>query len=74
DLPGIDGLQLARMIRAGIAPTLPLIAVTARSVGDEEAQVRAAGMNALLRKPLTGALLAAAIAEVCGDGMTPRRS
>ncbi|WP_306582284.1 hybrid sensor histidine kinase/response regulator [Dokdonella sp.] len=74
DLPGIDGLQLARMIRAGIAPTLPLIAVTARSVGDEEAQVRAAGMNALLRKPLTGALLAAAIAEVCGDGMTPPRS
>lgn len=64
DLPGIDGLQLARMIRAGVAPGLPLIAVTARSVGDEEARIRAVGMNALLRKPLTGALLAAAIAEV----------
>lgn len=67
DLPGIDGLQLARAIRAGIAPTLPLIAVTARSVGDEEAQIRAAGMNALLRKPLTGAMLAEAIVEVLGE-------
>ena len=66
DLPGIDGLQLARTIRAGIAPTLPMIAVTARSVGDEEAQIRAAGMNALLRKPLTGAMLADTMAEVSG--------
>ena len=49
-----------------IAPTLPMIAVTARSVGDEEAQIRAAGMNALLRKPLTGAMLADTMAEVSG--------
>jgi len=67
DLPGIDGLQLARTIRAGIAPTLPMIAVTARSVGNEEAQIRAAGMNALLRKPLTGAMLAEVMAEVLGE-------
>ena len=67
DLPGIDGLQLARTIRAGIAPTLPMIAVTARSVGDEDAQVRAAGMNALLRKPLTAAMLAEVIFEVLGE-------
>jgi len=67
DLPGIDGLQLARTVRAGVAPTLPMIAVTARSVGDEEAQIRAAGMNALLRKPLTGAMLAEAIGDVLGD-------
>ncbi len=66
DLPGVDGLQLARLIRAGVAPGLPLIAVTARSVGDEDMQIRAAGMHALLRKPLTGALLAATIAEVLG--------
>ncbi|MFI4969858.1 MAG: ATP-binding protein, partial [Lysobacterales bacterium] len=66
DLPGIDGLDLARLLRAGGA-NLPLIAVTARSVGDEDAQIRAAGMNALLRKPVTSALLANAIAGVLAE-------
>jgi signal transduction histidine kinase/CheY-like chemotaxis protein/streptogramin lyase len=61
DLPGIDGLQLARLLRAG-GHLLPLVAVTARSVGDEEAQIRAAGMDALLRKPLTSDMLGHAIA------------
>jgi len=60
DLPGMDGLQLARLLRAQ-AVTVPLVAVTARSVGDEEAQARAAGMDGLLRKPLTSALLADAL-------------
>jgi len=62
DLPGIDGLQLARMLRGNGHAALPLIAVTARSVGDEEAQIRAAGMDVLLRKPVTTARLAEAIA------------
>ncbi len=62
DLPGIDGLKLARMIRAGaVQPDLPMIAVTARSIGDEDMQIRAAGMDGLLRKPVTSALLDAAI-------------
>jgi len=64
DLPGIDGLQLARMVRAQETQArMPLIAVTARSVGDEETQIRAAGMDGLLRKPVTAALLAQAIAH-----------
>jgi len=65
DLPGIDGLQLARLIRAGDYGPLPLIAVTARSVGDEDVQIRAAGMQALLRKPLTAAMLSDAIEAGC---------
>ena len=64
DLPGIDGIKLARMLRTGGHAHLPLIAVTARSVGDEEAQIRAAGMDALLRKPVTSALLAKVIDAV----------
>ncbi len=63
DLPGVDGLQLARIIRAGDYAALPLISVTARSVGNEEALIRAVGMNGLLRKPMTLALLAAALAS-----------
>ncbi|HEY6985979.1 MAG TPA: two-component regulator propeller domain-containing protein [Rhodanobacteraceae bacterium] len=62
DLPGMDGLRLARLIRSGqVQPDLPMIAVTARSIGDEETQIRAAGMDGLLRKPVTAALLEAAI-------------
>ncbi|HVT33866.1 MAG TPA: two-component regulator propeller domain-containing protein [Rhodanobacteraceae bacterium] len=62
DLPGMDGLQLARMIRTGsLQAGLPLVAVTARSIGDEESQVRGAGMDGLLRKPVTAARLEAAI-------------
>jgi CheY-like chemotaxis protein len=66
DLPGIDGLQLARLLRGG-GHLLPLVAVTARSVGDEEAQIRAAGMDALLRKPLTSEMLGIAIAAAIAD-------
>jgi len=62
DLPGMDGLKLSRTIRGGqIQPNITLIAVTARSIGDEETQIRAAGMDGLLRKPVTAALLDAAI-------------
>jgi len=64
DLPGMDGLKLSRTIRGGqIQPTIAMIAVTARSIGDEETQVRAAGMDGLLRKPVTAALLDAAIGD-----------
>ena len=55
------------MIRASAHAALPLVAVTARSVGDEEAQIRAAGMDALLRKPLTSALLAGVIASLLDE-------
>lgn len=63
DLPGIDGLALAGMLRANGYAELPLIAVTARSVGDEDARVRAAGMDALLRKPLTSDMLSRVLIE-----------
>jgi signal transduction histidine kinase len=61
DLPGLDGFQIARLIRQRIdeAHRIPLIAITARAGGDEEARARAAGMDGFLRKPLTGEQLAA---------------
>jgi signal transduction histidine kinase/ligand-binding sensor domain-containing protein len=62
DLPGLDGLALARALRAkGFAK--PLLAVTARADGDAEPAALAAGFDGFLRKPVTGALLAQAIAE-----------
>ena len=57
DLPGMDGLALARQLRAqGFAR--PLIAVTARADADAEPQAMAAGFDGFLRKPVTGAMLA----------------
>jgi CheY-like chemotaxis protein len=68
DLPGVGGLALARMLRAreenASTARMVLIAISARSVGDEEALCLAAGMDAFLRKPVTGQVLAAAIANI----------
>lgn len=64
DLPSINGLQLARMIRELGHRDLPLLALTARSGGSEEAEAKAAGMQGLLRKPAGGAMLKQAIATL----------
>ncbi|HVB83571.1 MAG TPA: two-component regulator propeller domain-containing protein [Rhodanobacteraceae bacterium] len=70
DLPGVDGFELARMLRAretGSGRRLPIVAITARSGGDEAALSAAAGMDGFLRKPVTGAQLAVALAA-CTEG------
>src|SRR5690606_38482281 len=54
DLPGIDGFALARQLRA-TGFDRPLLAVTARADPDAEPQAAAAGFDAFLRKPVTGA-------------------
>jgi CheY-like chemotaxis protein len=61
DLPGMDGLSLAKLLRAR-GFNAPLLAVTARSDADAEAHARAAGFDGFLRKPVTGELLAQALA------------
>ncbi|AIF49315.1 hybrid sensor histidine kinase/response regulator [Dyella japonica] len=63
DLPGIDGFQIARLIRQREEPgkRIPIVALTARSGGDEELRAREAGMDGFLRKPLTGEQLREAI-------------
>ncbi|WP_109124171.1 hybrid sensor histidine kinase/response regulator [Dyella sp. C11] len=63
DLPGIDGFQIARLIRQREEPDqhIPIVAITARSGGDEESRARDAGMDGFLRKPLTGEQLQDAI-------------
>ena len=66
DLPGVDGFQIARLIRQRehAGEHLPIVAVTARSGGDDEALARAAGMDGFLRKPLSGDDLAQALAQI----------
>ncbi|MGH8081323.1 MAG: hybrid sensor histidine kinase/response regulator, partial [Lysobacter sp.] len=69
DLPGINGLDLARQLRSQ-GFTHPLIAVTARADADAEPQALAAGFDRFLRKPVTGALLSEAIDRVNPDSAT----
>jgi signal transduction histidine kinase/ligand-binding sensor domain-containing protein/CheY-like chemotaxis protein len=66
DLPGLDGFQWAGLVRSreGGGRRLPMIAITARSGGDEESRAFAAGMDGFLRKPLHGEQLAQALAAV----------
>jgi signal transduction histidine kinase len=65
DLPGIDGIALARLVRAR-GHGLPMLALTARSDPDAEPAARAAGMDGFLRKPVTGDMLAGALAGATG--------
>ncbi len=66
DLPGMDGLALARHLRAQKF-IQPMVAVTARADAEAEPQSREAGFDAFLRKPLTGDMLA----EVVDAMMVP---
>jgi signal transduction histidine kinase/streptogramin lyase len=70
DLPGMHGLDLVRTLRAqeqaAGAARRAIVAVTARSQPGDEAECLAAGCDAFLRKPVTGATLAAAIERARG--------
>ncbi len=60
DLPGMDGCELAQLLRRrGVQ--VPMLALTAGAHGDEEHRARAAGMNAFLRKPVLPEDLRAAL-------------
>ncbi|MBA8683396.1 hybrid sensor histidine kinase/response regulator [Stenotrophomonas tumulicola] len=62
DLPALDGLSLARQLRA-MGHVFPLVAVTARSDVYAESEVLSAGFDGFLRKPVTGDMLVEALAK-----------
>lgn len=65
-LPGIDGFETARRIRAlsGPARATPIVGVSGRSGDGDEAAAIDAGMSSYLRKPASPATLNAALAAV----------
>ncbi len=68
-MPGVDGLDAARRIRAAEAAgnhRTPIIALTANAFAEDREACLAAGMDAFLVKPLDRQGLAAAIADVQG--------
>ena len=67
-MPGMDGLEAARRIRAAEAerddPRTPIIALTANAFAEDREACLAAGMDGFLVKPLDRDRLAAALDEV----------
>ena len=60
-MPGIDGYEAARRIRAEGSRRLPIIAVTANAMASDRDLCLAAGMNDHLAKPLAREALAAMV-------------
>ncbi|HJV42632.1 PAS domain S-box protein [Caulobacter sp.] len=65
-MPGMDGLEAARRIRAlpGEAGRAPIIALTANVMAHQRAAYRAAGMDGVAAKPIAPAALVAEIVHL----------
>ncbi len=65
-LPGIDGFEATRLIRAlaGETGLVPVIGISARSTADDQARAREAGMSAYLVKPVSPQTLADALSRI----------
>ncbi|MBS0409460.1 MAG: response regulator [Proteobacteria bacterium] len=65
-MPRMDGLEAARTIRAGLgrSSAVPIIAVTADAMPAEDPEILAAGIDAVLGKPITLASLARALQSI----------
>jgi CheY-like chemotaxis protein len=65
EMPGMDGLEAARRIRAGeAARDVPILALTANARAEDYAECLAAGMNGHLSKPFDRQDLDEAIASL----------
>ncbi len=67
-MPGIDGMEAARQIRAlpGLVAETPIIALTANVLRHQRDTYRAAGMDGVIGKPISPASLLEEIARLTG--------
>ena len=71
-MPGIDGLEATRRIRAlqGARGQVPIVALTAQAFTEQVAACRAAGMDSHLSKPFDPETLLAAVTQAVRSGRT----
>ncbi|HZZ35552.1 MAG TPA: ATP-binding protein, partial [Caulobacteraceae bacterium] len=67
-MPGMDGLEATRRIRAlpGAPSAIPIVALTANVMADQQRSYLAAGMNGVVPKPLSPSALLAEILRLAG--------
>ena len=72
-MPGLDGIEAARRIRAleGEGPRTPIVAVTANAFAEDRNAALAAGMDDFLVKPLDRDLLAQILSRIGGHAPSP---
>jgi CheY-like chemotaxis protein len=71
-LPGMDGLELTRRIKADARYRhLPVVALTASAMKGDERRVLAAGCDAYIAKPLDTRTLAAQISSIIAQHRRP---
>jgi two-component system cell cycle response regulator DivK len=68
-LPGIDGSEALRRLRASAAPVMPVVAVTAFAMDEDRARVAEDGFDGYLTKPLSIRALAGQIRGLLDEGV-----
>ena len=71
DLPGLNGFEVARLMRLD-REFLPVVALTARSDAADEERAKQVGMSGFLRKPVRSADLDATIRRFAGSAEAKR--
>ncbi|WP_234825136.1 PAS domain-containing sensor histidine kinase [Cupriavidus necator] len=73
-MPVMDGLDFTRAVRARADAhgSVPIIGCTASAVTSDHAAALAAGMNAVIVKPVGLQALDAAVSQACAGGVRPR--
>lgn len=72
-LPGIDGLETTRRIRASMADaTIPIIAVTSYAMRGDMERIREAGCAGCFEKPIDPLTIVAKIEEILGTALCHR--
>lgn len=77
-MPGLDGLEAARRIRAGrdgIDPELPILSITATRNEEIRKELEDCGVNTQLEKPVSTALLLQTVQTLCAGraNASPKR-
>ena len=66
-MPGMNGVEVARKIRAEVGPDLPVIVLTAYDWSEIESEARKAGVTAFLSKPFYRSKVSYLLRELSGE-------